>query len=184
MLIFLFIAPAALYSIVNIITYNDYMLNKFEKFLEGESRAGLKDYSLEIIQNGNTAEHLFGHSNSGFRQKLYSTLIFKSDETHVSEDTNTRTPEVDFHEIFGAYGLIYGMLLLFFPFYMVLKSFFCFWKSNFFLHFMICMISSILLLHAFLAGHVLLVFTIPGLWFPLYAFLDRKHSFAQAVPDK
>ena len=97
----------------------------------------------------------------------------------LNENSDVRTPELDFHEMILSYGIVYGICLLVFPIFLTLKAILFFLWNKTFPAFIIAMISGALLLHGILAGHVFFVFTICGLWFPLYAYLDNRTNFAE-----
>ena len=167
----------AIHQISSIINYNDYMANKFNSFLSGRSRGELPRLSVDIFRQSTVSQKLFGFSNYKFQRKLYYSAY--SENIYLSENSDVRTPELDFHEMILSYGIIYGTLLLVFPIFLTLKSIISFLRRGTFLEFTISMISAALLLHGILAGHVLFVYTICGLRFPLYAYLDNKINFAE-----
>lgn len=168
----------AIHQISFVINYNNYMENKFNSFLSGRSRGELPHLSAELFRQGTVVQKLFGYSNYKFQRELYY-LGHIDGSIYLNENSDVRTPELDFHEMILSYGIVYGICLLVFPIFLTLKAILFFLWNKTFPAFIIAMISGALLLHGILAGHVFFVFTICGLWFPLYAYLDNRTNFAE-----
>lgn len=169
----------AIHQVSFVINYNDYMKNKCKSFLSGRSRGELPNLSAELFQQGTAVQKLFGYSNYKFQRELYD-LAYTEERIYLNANSDVRTPELDFHEMILSYGIIYGTCLLIFPIFLTLKAMLFFLRDKTFLAFIIAMISSVLLLHSLLAGHVLFVFTVCGLWFPLYGNLSNTTKFTEA----
>ena len=132
-----------IYSVVGIFWVDDYMLQRFDILLAGDSRTGLKEAANQVFENFNGMQWLFGMGYSGFGKEVAQNRFLDG----------YRLTEMDFHDIVGYYGLLLGGSVLLFSFYVLYNAIKYYLKTKSAFFFWMIILLCLFIGHGYLAGH-------------------------------
>lgn len=132
-----------IYSVVGIFFADDYMLQRFDILLAGDSRTGLKEAANQVFENFNGMQWLFGMGYSGFGKEVAQNRFLDG----------YRLTEMDFHDIVGYYGLLLGGIVLLFSFYVLYSTIKYYLKTKSVFFFWMVILLCLFIGHGYFAGH-------------------------------
>lgn len=135
---------------IYIATYDSYMLDKFssiyELLFENKARETLTDAAISILSKYSFSDWLFGKGSEFFALMADQIGAYRM---------SFRAVEQDLFDIIGPYGILLGLPLVTFPFYLLIKSVFRFFKTHFIFYYWASVALSIYCGHGLYAGHAL-----------------------------
>lgn len=133
---------------IYIATYDLYMLDKFtsisELLFENKARETLTDSANFILSKYSLLDWLFGKGSEFFALMGDQIGAYRM---------SFRAVEQDVFDIIGPYGILLGMPLIVFPFYVLFKAIFCYIKTHFIFYFWASVALTIYCAHGIYAGH-------------------------------
>jgi hypothetical protein len=150
-LLALLFLPLAGFAIYGIIQFSDFSREKFSaaRLLAGGARDWLKTAAFKNFKSFTPADFIFGKGKFAFQARNAEILGF----------SDPRTIEIDQYDIIGAYGFLFGGLLLLTPVFFFVKIFRQYLKGRKPFYYWASIALALFLIHGFTAGHAFSVIT-------------------------
>lgn len=132
-----------IFEFVDIMLSDDYFVSRIDSMLAGNSRGSLEESAKNLIEDFGIGSWLFGNSAGGFRRMMASQL----------HDAGSVLTEMDFYDLIGYYGIIFGGSLIGLSFYFFYVSIRIYLKCKSALMYWISISLALFIGHGFFAGH-------------------------------
>ncbi|MFT4524995.1 MAG: hypothetical protein ACI85F_001147 [Bacteroidia bacterium] len=162
--------------IANVISEYHYMITKFESLSVEQPRELLINAGKSRLDDRPTAMNVFGEGSSSFMKKVGFEVV----GLRRSKEEG-KTVEVDYMDLIGNYGIPFTILLLAFPFWVLISGGFHIVLEGGVWNTLFTLAMVMFLGHSFLAGHAMMSPLVGTAMIPVYLSALRRPSIIQRL---